>query len=233
MAKTKSSANAVPQGELQIRVCTDIVRALLDAHTAGRNVNLNTLKTEIAKKHQAAVLPRLVDIIAAVPQEVRDILLPKLRAKPVRTASGVSPSEEESSREADGLLCADCYRGCHVQAASLPSHRHDWEHLRVSSRVCVLLAVAKMLSSLDVCRYCPGGPDSDFEYSTQSYTVRGFLEVLRVRKLISMSTGIRADVHASYSCTLRPLRAVERSGGATACFGTQRRQGEPVGVSDL
>ena len=20
------------------------------------------------------------------------------------------------------------------------------------------------------CRYCPGGPDSDFEYSTQSYT---------------------------------------------------------------
>ena len=24
--------------------------------------------------------------------------------------------------------------------------------------------------SFNICRYCPGGPDSDFEYSTQSYT---------------------------------------------------------------
>lgn len=24
--------------------------------------------------------------------------------------------------------------------------------------------------SFHICRYCPGGPDSDFEYSTQSYT---------------------------------------------------------------
>lgn len=171
MAKSKSAANAVPQGELQIRVCTDIVRALLDAHTAGRNVNLNALKTEIAKKHQAAVLPRLVDIIAAVPQEVRDILLPKLRAKPVRTASGVSLGEEESGREADGALGADRHRGCHVQAASLPSHRHDRKHLRVSSSLRSLRGGGGA-EPYSLCSYCPGGPDSDFEYSTQSYTVR-------------------------------------------------------------
>jgi len=32
-------------------------------------------------------------------------------------------------------------------------------------------------------RYCPGGPDSDFEYSTQSYTgyeVRSLISVLRL-----------------------------------------------------
>lgn len=85
-------ASAVPQAELTIRVSSDIVRALLDAHAAGESVNLNSLKTQIAKKHGAKVIPRLVDIIAAVPQEVRDILLPKLRAKPVRTASGVCVS---------------------------------------------------------------------------------------------------------------------------------------------
>jgi len=31
-----------------------------------------------------------VDIIAAVPSDHKKILLPKLRAKPIRTASGVS-----------------------------------------------------------------------------------------------------------------------------------------------
>jgi elongator complex protein 3 len=34
--------------------------------------------------------PRLVDIIAAVPSSARNILVPKLKAKPIRTASGVS-----------------------------------------------------------------------------------------------------------------------------------------------
>ena len=32
-------------------------------------------------------------------------------------------------------------------------------------------------------RYCPGGPDSDFEYSTQSYTgyeVRFLISILRI-----------------------------------------------------
>jgi len=35
----------------------------------------------------------------------------------------------------------------------------------------------------NICVYCPGGPDSDFEYSTQSYTgyeVRSLISVLRL-----------------------------------------------------
>ena len=32
--------------------------------------------------------------------------------------------------------------------------------------MCKSLRVISMIP----CRYCPGGPDSDFEYSTQSYT---------------------------------------------------------------
>ena len=91
--ETNSIISAVakaPQAELLIRCCTDIVRALLAAHANKEDINLNALKTRISKKHRCNVVPRLVDIIAAVPQEARDILLPKLRAKPVRTASGVS-----------------------------------------------------------------------------------------------------------------------------------------------
>jgi hypothetical protein len=80
------------QAELSILCSVEIVKALLEAHANGQDVNLNALKAQVAKKRKSTVIPRLVDIIAAVPQEARDILLPKLRAKPVRTASGVSPS---------------------------------------------------------------------------------------------------------------------------------------------
>ena len=34
--------------------------------------------------------PKLVELISAVPDEHRDALLPQLRAKPVRTASGIA-----------------------------------------------------------------------------------------------------------------------------------------------
>jgi elongator complex protein 3 len=48
------------------------------------------MKTKTAAKYGLASQPRLVDIIAAVPPHYRKILIPKLKAKPVRTASGVS-----------------------------------------------------------------------------------------------------------------------------------------------
>jgi len=47
------------------------------------------LKTKISGKYGLESSPRLTDIIAAVPVEHRKALLPKLRCKPVRTASGV------------------------------------------------------------------------------------------------------------------------------------------------
>ncbi|KAF3818437.1 hypothetical protein GH733_011854 [Mirounga leonina] len=43
---------------------------------------------EMKQKRKAQ--PRLVDIIAAVPPQYRKVLVPKLKAKPIRTASGVS-----------------------------------------------------------------------------------------------------------------------------------------------
>ena len=72
----------------------------------------------------------MVDIIAAVPDEFRSVLVPKLKAKPVRTASGIA-----------------------VVAVMCKPHRCP--HINMTGNICV---------------YCPGGPDSDFEYSTQSYT---------------------------------------------------------------
>lgn len=50
------------------------------------------VKTRTAAKYGLSAQPRLVDIIAAVPPQYRKVLVPKLKAKPIRTASGVSDS---------------------------------------------------------------------------------------------------------------------------------------------
>lgn len=77
-----------------------------------------------------AYIPKLVDIIAAIPTEYKPKLLPYVKAKPVRTASGVA-------------------------VVAVMSKPHRCPHIAMTGNVCV---------------YCPGGPDSDFEYSTQAYT---------------------------------------------------------------
>lgn len=109
---------------------SEIVKHLIKAHESGKDVNLNKIKTQISSKHGLSSQPRLVDIIGAVPIEYRNVLLPKLKAKPIRTASGIA-----------------------VVAVMCKPHRCP--HISMTGNICV---------------YCPGGPDSDFEYSTQSYT---------------------------------------------------------------
>ncbi|KAM1788728.1 hypothetical protein ACFX11_038977 [Malus domestica] len=69
-------------------------------------------------------------MIAALPESDSKALLPKLRVKPVPTASGIAV----------------------VAGMSKP---HWWPHIATTGNICV---------------YCPDGPDSDFEHSTQSYT---------------------------------------------------------------
>uniref|UniRef100_K1R5N1 Elongator complex protein 3 n=2 Tax=Magallana gigas TaxID=29159 RepID=K1R5N1_MAGGI len=113
-----------------VMTVTEIVNQLIQAHQQGKDVNLNRIKSKISSKYGLSSQPRLVDIIAAVPQEYKKILLPKLKAKPVRTASGIA-----------------------VVAVMCKPHRCP--HIAMTGNICV---------------YCPGGPDSDFEYSTQSYT---------------------------------------------------------------
>jgi elongator complex protein 3 len=53
-------------------------------------MSLNELRAKISKKHGFGGVPRLVDIIAAIPDDYKKDLLPKLKARPIRTASGVS-----------------------------------------------------------------------------------------------------------------------------------------------
>ncbi|KAL3151943.1 Elongator subunit [Trebouxia sp. C0010 RCD-2024] len=124
--KNRKGLVVLPPEEARVKAIAEIVGELVAGVKEGRDVDLNHVKREYC----LAKAPKLVDVIAAVPEEHRAVLLPQLRAKPVRTASGIA-------------------------VVAVMSKPHRCPHIATTGNICV---------------YCPGGPDSDFEYSTQSYT---------------------------------------------------------------
>ncbi|CAB4255798.1 similar to Saccharomyces cerevisiae YPL086C ELP3 Subunit of Elongator complex, which is required for modification of wobble nucleosides in tRNA [Maudiozyma barnettii] len=124
--------NAVPEKERFVQCCADVTSELTNSLTTSstKDINLNGLIIKYSKKYKLRQQPRLTDIINSIPDQYKKYLLPKLKAKPVRTASGIA-----------------------VVAVMCKPHRCP--HIAYTGNICV---------------YCPGGPDSDFEYSTQSYT---------------------------------------------------------------
>lgn len=126
----KGKQNLAPEQERFLQCCADISLELVASLETNKDVNLNGLVGRVSKKYKLKAQPRLTDIISAIPDQYKKYLLPKLKAKPVRTASGIA-----------------------VVAVMCKPHRCP--HIAYTGNICV---------------YCPGGPDSDFEYSTQSYT---------------------------------------------------------------
>ncbi len=135
--KIGKNEKLAPENERYMSACADIVNTLIqeheaqyDASTPKKDINLNKLRGQMAKKHRLSNQPPLTAIISAVPEHYKKYILPKLIAKPIRTSSGIA-----------------------VVAVMCKPHRCP--HIAFTGNICV---------------YCPGGPDSDFEYSTQSYT---------------------------------------------------------------
>ncbi|XP_011983840.3 elongator complex protein 3 isoform X1 [Ovis aries] len=129
-ASLPTTCGDLSPAQLMMLTIGDVIKQLIEAHEQGKDIDLNKVKTRTAAKYGLSAQPRLVDIIAAVPPQHRKVLVPKLKAKPIRTASGIA-----------------------VVAVMCKPHRCP--HISFTGNICV---------------YCPGGPDSDFEYSTQSYT---------------------------------------------------------------
>lgn len=111
---------------LTIKTISEIVNLLVAAFDRGEPINLSKLKTKVASQNKLHKLPKIVDILAALPESHKDKLMPILKGKPVRTASGVA-------------------------VVAVMSKPHRCPHIAMTGNICV---------------YCPGGPDSDFEYST-------------------------------------------------------------------
>lgn len=90
-------ASLAPESERFLRCCADVANALIEDHEAasngrpGRDVNLNSLRAKMAKKHRLTNIPALTAIIAAIPEHYKKYILPRLIAKPIRTPAP-SPS---------------------------------------------------------------------------------------------------------------------------------------------
>lgn len=123
-------SQGLSEEESRVRAIAEIVNNMVELSRNGEKVDLNALKSAACRKYGLSRAPKLVEMIAALPDSEREALLPKLRAKPVRTASGIA-------------------------VVAVMSKPHRCPHIATTGNICV---------------YCPGGPDSDFEYSTQSYT---------------------------------------------------------------
>lgn len=80
------------QAEQLLRVTSGIAAELIKAYDAKETVSLNEIRAKVSKKHGYGGVPRLVDIISAIPEDYKKALLPRLRARPIRTASGVCNS---------------------------------------------------------------------------------------------------------------------------------------------
>jgi elongator complex protein 3 len=89
-SKSKANAKLPPENERYMRACSDIANVLIREYEAQsdptkpkKDLNLNRLRNQIAKKHCLAHLPPLTAIIAAVPEHYKKYILPKLIAKPI------------------------------------------------------------------------------------------------------------------------------------------------------
>lgn len=112
-----------------------IAAELIKAYDSGQSVSLNEVRAKISKKHGYGGVPRLVDIISAIPDDYKKALLPKLRARPIRTASGVC--FVLTVLQFILLTLSIDRRGrSYVQASPVPPHSYDRQYLRVRGICC-------------------------------------------------------------------------------------------------
>ena len=73
--------------EKAMKACSEIANILIEEYekkdTGGKDINLNHLRGQVAKKHKLRNLPPLTAIIAAVPEHYKKYVVPKLIAKPI------------------------------------------------------------------------------------------------------------------------------------------------------
>lgn len=121
------------QAETLLRVTSGIAAELIKAHDANQTVSLNELRAKMSKKYGYGGVPRLVDIISAIPDDYKKALLPKLKARPIRTASGV---RYDHSLMGPKLLMryTDCCRSGHVQTTQMSTYCDDGKYLRLLPR---------------------------------------------------------------------------------------------------
>jgi elongator complex protein 3 len=86
----KPKETLAPENERFLRACSDVASALVqewealqDPTKPKKDINLNSLRAKMSKKHKLSNIPPLTAIIAAIPEHYKKYILPKLIAKPI------------------------------------------------------------------------------------------------------------------------------------------------------
>jgi elongator complex protein 3 len=121
----KKDANLPPESERFLRCCADIANVLIEDHESSKDlknprkdINLNSLRTRLSRKHKLANIPPLTAIIAAVPEHYKKYIMPKLVAKPIRASLPGAGGVTVLISHLRYLFRHRCRRR-HVQTASL------------------------------------------------------------------------------------------------------------------
>ena len=128
-SKAAARKDRPDENTMTVQTISEIVTILIQKFERKEPINMVQLVNEVSRRNRIPKAPKVVEIISAVPENYKAKLIPYLKVKPVRTASGIA-----------------------VVAVMCKPHR------------------CPHATTGNICIYCPGGPDSDFEYSTQSYT---------------------------------------------------------------
>jgi hypothetical protein len=132
-------ANLPPENERYLRACSDIASALIQEHEAQqdpskpkKDINLNSLRSKMSKKHRLNNTPPLTAIIAAIPEHYKKYILPRLIAKPIRIVP-IPPCDNKFSNIDGRDFFRNCCGSCHVQTASVSAYSIYWQYLRLLS----------------------------------------------------------------------------------------------------
>lgn len=136
-ARKPKDPNLPPENERFLRACSDIASALIQEHEAQRDstrpkhdINLNSLRGKMSKKHRLSNIPPLTAIIAAIPEHYKKYILPKLIAKPISMAF---QKRHLFLLTSPRNLVGNCSRCRDVQTPQMSPHCIHRQHLCVLS----------------------------------------------------------------------------------------------------
>jgi len=89
-AESEDAVAGLSRADAKARCVAEMVARLVAAYKSRARVSVAKLRHQLAAKYALSTTPKLMEILAAIPDDYRDKLTPFLRVKPVRTASGIA-----------------------------------------------------------------------------------------------------------------------------------------------
>jgi len=73
-----------------MKTISQIVGHLIQAHREGKSIDLSSLKTRYSRENGLSAIPKTMDIIAAIPDQFKKHILPKIKGKAISVLGPVS-----------------------------------------------------------------------------------------------------------------------------------------------